>query len=359
MKPRAWDPLGLQLPAILLLVVTFTGCPSGVLPQETATRDVSPDQSRYRPELRSEPPAELLTEGPVGREAPREKRAVPDAGGPDLAVPDKLPSWVPNRKGPWREKLVLAFSSDGQTFQATGRTVALWTSTPSMAVDKRGRLFVIYQYFSHVRREEFDRTAVSYSDDLGKSWSGPRLIDVRSGSRSARGNDPHLVLLADGRLRLYLTSTIPGHRQMLTISAVSTDGFNYTVEAGYRFKASSRLLDPTVVKHSGVWHYYAVSDVMNDWAYHATSANGLDFRAAGKVSLKGVALPGNALSFTDGIRYFAGGPGGVASLLSKDGSTFTLEPGTRLRHGGGDPGVVRLPDGRHAMVTVLPINASP
>ena len=72
--------------------------------------------------------------------------------------------------------------------------------------------------------------------------------------------DPTLVLLPDGKVRLYFTSNKLRDRESLPAihSAISGDGLKYEYEPGVRFSVEGRsVIDCAVVMHKGIFHLYA------------------------------------------------------------------------------------------------------
>ena len=198
---------------------------------------------------------------------------------------------------------------------------------------------------------DFDRIAVLISSDGGKTWSEPQVIEIEGlPERHSRPCDPMLVVLEDGRFRLYFTCSPRCGERPRTLSAISDDGLHFRVEPGDRFAdPENDVLDPAVVFFRGKWHYYAPIQGRRNRAYHAVSEDGLNFRRMSDVDTGDITFLGCAVVDGDRLRFYGTGPGGVRSAISDDGERWTVEEGIRL-DGGADPGVVRLPDGRWLMV---------
>jgi hypothetical protein len=217
--------------------------------------------------------------------------------------------------------------------------------------DGKGRLAAVFQWFPFERREAFDRVAVSFSPDEGKNWSAPQPITVAGLPASyQRPYDPTLVLLGDGRLRLYFTSQARGERGA-THSAVSRDGVHYTFEPGARFQDPERaVVDASVARLGETWHLFAPGTAPGR-ACHATSTDGLRFsRQADIVLPKSESWIGNPL-VDGGLRFYGSGRSGW-SAFSRDGTNWKCEPAGH--RGGGDPAVVRLRDGGYLMISTGP-----
>src|SRR6185503_4190026 len=91
----------------------------------------------------------------------------------------------------------------------------------SLCRDAKGRVVAAYQWFPQMNPAGFDKIAMRTSSDEGKTWSAPKVVTVAGlPDGAARPCDPTLVLLQDGRMRLYFTSH-PSGAKAATYSAVS------------------------------------------------------------------------------------------------------------------------------------------
>ena len=259
--------------------------------------------------------------------------------------------------GPWNNDLKLLRSKDGMEF--TERTPFVERAgVPCLTQDKNGRLIAVFQWFPFERREAFDKVAVVFSEDSGKTWSAPRAIDLDTLPPGCdRAFDPTLVTLADGGFRLYFTSKQDGGNTAI-FSAISKDAIHYTFEPGMRFGVDGEnVVDCSVAKLGDTWHLYAPVPRENARAYHAVSKDGVKFERQAEVSVSGRASwIGNVIAVDDGLRFF--GSGGGWSARSKNGSTWQREDGSRAN--GGDPALWRLKDGSYlAVVTGEPREDAP
>jgi hypothetical protein len=190
--------------------------------------------------------------------------------------------------------------------------------------------------------------------------------------------DPTIVPLADGRVRLYFTS-LRGRRfesdRPAIYSATSTDGLDYTFDAGVRFEVAGRpVIDCAVVLHGGVFHLFAPDNGARldpavapgeepfeerprpGVGYHATSRDGLNFTRVADVHVDGRRRwLGGAQSDGNVITFFGTGepgppepgegpPGGLWLATSADGENWQgiaslavpgADPGAVAAHGGG------------------------
>lgn len=267
-----------------------------------------------------------------------------------------------NRPGPWdNDVLVYRVASGGQaeklgTFERAG--------VPTAARLKEGRLIAAFQNFPTDNDRDFDRVAVAFSDDEGRTWSKPETISV-AGMESglARPFDPTLVPLPDGRVRLYFTSNrSPDFRRSTPAiySAISTNGVHYVFEPGIRFGVEGRVvIDCAVALHQGVFHLL-VSDNgdAQEFAerpqrdepphagtgYHAVSRDGLKFERVADVKLPGVGRwLGNMQSAGGKLVFFGTGQRNWP-VTSADGTNWHSTDQS-MGIPGADPGAVKLRDG--------------
>jgi len=249
--------------------------------------------------------------------------------------------------GPWNNDLKLLRSKDGVEFSERSSFVER-AGVPCFTQEKSGRLLAVFQWFPFDRREAFDKIAVKFSEDSGKTWSAPRVIELDTlPPGHDRAFDPTLVTLPDGRFRLYFTSK-QGPGNTAIFSAISQDAIHYTLEPGMRFGVDGEnVVDCSVAKLGDTWHLYAPVPRENGRAYHAVSKDGLKFEQQVEVSVSGRASwIGNVIAVDDGLRFF--GSGGGWSARSKEGSTWQREDGSRAN--GGDPAPWRLQDGSYLLV---------
>src|SRR6185295_14728125 len=168
---------------------------------------------------------------------------------------------------------------------------------PTLARLKDGRLISAFQHFLKNDDRNFDRVAVRFSSDEGRTWTTASPIVVEGIEAGlARPFDPTLVPLPDGRVRLYFTSNrSPDFRRSTPeiYSAISTNGIHYVFEPGVRFGVDGRIvIDCAAVWHQGVFHLFVpdngtAEDFMSGpqrhepprggRGYHATSSDGLKF----------------------------------------------------------------------------------
>ena len=166
--------------------------------------------------------------------------------------------------------------------------------------------------------------------------------------------DPTLVQLDSGDLRLYFTYHRPGDKQPSLASAKSS-----AIDVAFQYEEGPRVqidgvavLDPAVVLHEDIWHYFAPRhDGDETKSLHATSTDGLAFTLGDDLALE-ISMLGAAVSAEGGIRFYGQGKGGIGSVFSADGNSWLMDDGVRAV--GVDPGVARLNDGHYLMVYGCP-----
>ena len=262
----------------------------------------------------------------------------------------------PPGNGPWNNDLVFMESPDGIRF-GKPRAFVERGGVPSLVIDARGRLVAAFQWFPFDDRAAFDRVAVSTSEDGGATWSAPRPVEFPGLPEGmVRPFDPTLVLLEDGRFRMYFSARGQRDRNPFTASAISGDRFRFEAEPGVRFAVAGRpVIDCAVARLGAGWHYFAPVQDSTGKAYHAVSDDGLAFRRLDDLSLEGDRnWLGCALAVEGGLRFYGSGSGGWTAF-SADGLRWVLDAGART--GGVDPGVAALGGNRFCMVSTGPRRA--
>jgi hypothetical protein len=268
------------------------------------------------------------------------------------------------RPGPWDQDVAAyRVSRDGEaertaTFERAG--------VPTLTRLADGRLLAAHQHFPADFGSGFDKVAVRFSEDGGRTWSAPQIIHLTGLPEGMRFPfDPTLVTLPDGRIRLYFTS-IKGRRLDASppaiYSAISRDGVAYEFEPGVRFAVGGRIvIDCAVVLHRGVFHLFAPDngstgtgepESRDGIGYHATSSDGLAFQRVADVESPGRRRwRGSAQSDGQVITFFGTGMG-LWLATSEDAATWKLAPELRVR--GADPGAVASRDGGFIVVATTP-----
>jgi hypothetical protein len=259
---------------------------------------------------------------------------------------------------PWNRNLEIYRSGDGVNFAKAGTFVER-AGVPNVILDASARLVAVFQWFPFDNRAAFDRVAVAFSGDDGKTWTKPVQMAVNGMPESLmRPFDPTVVQLADGRYRLYITSNERGPQAKPAIySAISSDAVNYEFEPGARFAPADGAVDCSVVFFEGEWHLWAHNQQANTGAgYHATSVDGLAFTQQAMVNVgAGRQWIGNAVVYRYALRYFGSGRDGIWWAASADGANWELATAPGIT--AGDPSAVVLGSGEVVLIVVGDVRA--
>ncbi|WP_395749005.1 exo-alpha-sialidase [Prosthecobacter sp.] len=264
--------------------------------------------------------------------------------------------------GPWNnDVIVYRVRSEGgfeklSSFERAG--------VPTLARMADGRLIAAHQHFPENDPASFDKVAIHFSSDEGKTWTPAVVMKLNGLPTGMRFPfDPTLVPLPDGRVRMYFTS-LQGRRFDEDLprihSAISKDGIEYEFEPGVRFSIEGRsVIDCAVALHQGVFHLFSPDNgeqpksrgrpsqgpemrPTDGVGYHATSTDGLNFTRAEDVKVEGRRRwLGNAQSDGKVITFFGSGEG-VFTAKSADGRDWQVS--TRFPVMGADPGAVAAKD---------------
>jgi hypothetical protein len=262
---------------------------------------------------------------------------------------------VVTENGPWRTGLRIAASSSPTAFSGFTSWVPQ-AGVASLVALPGGRVIGVFQWFPFDDLAAFDRVAVVFSSDSGRTWTAPRRIVVQGFPDTLqRPFDPTLTVTADGRLRLYFTSSrTDAGRVSGTLgfySAIGTDGVTYTFEPGARFVAPRSAVDCAVLRWNNQWHLVAPVGAPDEGGYHAVSSDGLAFTRLPDISTRGTPFNvlGNLTIVNGGMRFYGSSPQGVwyADYASASGwNAPTLLNGVM----GGDPAIVEAAPGRWLLV---------
>jgi len=269
------------------------------------------------------------------------------------------PSYSQNN-GPWNSPLNMAWSSDGTQFTNTS-IFQDSSGVPCVVRWKGDTLICAFQWFRQpMNSPSWDRVAVKFSYDAGKTWEEPIPI-VISGLPTTyqRPFDPTLAVLNADSLRIYYSSsdgfTPMGLDALVnTYSAVSTDGIHYVFEQNARFDHPTRpVIDPAILYFNGQWHYSAPAGAPQDGTFHATSADGLQFtQQANYSSDASHNWTGNLmLNQTNEMRFYGSGQR-IWHNSTTDGFTWKGFTNTNLQ--GGDPSIIKINDTSYLAIYVGP-----
>src|SRR2546425_2306368 len=105
--------------------------------------------------------------------------------------------------------LRFATSADGLTFADTGDALIQGAAAPDLVRLPSGNLLAIFDCAPSSRHADRMLMAVCRSSDDGRTWSAPRPVRLRGGgSNGLHGGHGDLLVMPDGRLRLYFSTRV-------------------------------------------------------------------------------------------------------------------------------------------------------
>jgi hypothetical protein len=239
--------------------------------------------------------------------------------------------------GPWNHRVMSASSSVGLTW-VKDENIADQASVPDAVLDNDNniRIYYIDWYNGHV-------ISVALSHD-GINWIYKKTTiqgEVAGSQSGISPVDPDIVLLPDGRYRLFYMYAGKIY------SAISNYGINFVKESGVRFQGESGeiWMDPDVVKMGDVWRMFTWKQVGTGNEVIGTVSNdGLNFTKENVLTTVGNISC--TIPVTGGYRmYYV--ESDIRSAFSSDGRNWVSE-GLRLENAA-DPTVIRLPNGAYKM----------
>lgn len=266
--------------------------------------------------------------------------------------PATQPAFPPQQgQGPYFHQVYSASSAGGLNWAFDDILLLDHASVPAAVVTPEGNLRIYY----------VDASTAPENANCAESNDGGRTFTVLectiAGMTASKAVDPSIVLLDDGRYRLYFYGSAAGDPGTLIehsiYSAISEDGIHFTEEA--EVFTYPGLVDPDVFWNGQEWLMYVFA--LNQGTIAAHSADGLSFQYLGLLNPQdwGTTAP---VHLEDGsLRLYAFNQpqaSMIASFRSTDGISWTQEDGVRLIAPEGyhitDPFVVQLPDGSWKMV---------
>jgi predicted GH43/DUF377 family glycosyl hydrolase len=231
---------------------------------------------------------------------------------------------------PLQNRLLMATSTDGLNFKKLDKVAYNFADVPDAVVVPGGGVFLCFQ---GIQEPLQDVILVGRSADGITNWTFQPVKIAGIETWLVRPCDPDVVV-RNGVFRLYFTGDPLNDRIPETYSAVSTDGINFTLEAGVRFSGGDHsVLDPSLLWIGDTLHYFAggASPTQN---WHALSVDGLGFTRIEDLSIRGIMMS-NGINTNKGYRFY-GFPNkpppemNIQSASSSDGRVWSLDPGIRL-----------------------------
>ena len=170
---------------------------------------------------------------------------------------------------------------------------------------------------------------VAISKDEGQTW---QQGSVQFDSLVPGAADPDVVVLPDGKIRLYFVvfedvenkTVVPTN---MVKSATSSDGVNFSLESGERLKYSN-LTDPDVVKIGNSWFMYFSQGAK---LLAAISSNGLSFKY--QKDIRSLGSVSSTVKITEETYRQFYCNNGIKSATSIDGLSWKDDAGYRLKPG--------------------------
>lgn len=342
--PAPNTPLPTQEPAT---TVPRQETPTTAVPSTSSERiaQMTPDQLRC---VATQIGKERIPQIQKGDTASSEEAAVIEACFKDatahLSKQPTPPAEATKENPVFNDETWITSSSDGIKWQVP---VLLDTaaSVPEILALPDGSLIAMWCSFKDKPARFQEKLAVARLPKGANEWVLEGTITIPG---AAEANitfvDPDLLLLPDGRIRLYAYNIQTDRGEHAIVSAISNDnGQTFTLEEGMRF-TSTKMWDPNVViLPDGSYRMYYNGD---DAIRSASSQDGLSFTAdAGERWIRG-AIPG-ALVEGDTI-WLYGCEKGISRRKSRDGLEFSQTEQVNLQAQAGaffcDPSITKSTD---------------
>ena len=266
-----------------------------------------------------------------------------------------------NNKGPWNRDLAISTSKNGRHFSKS-KIFFPRGGVPNIIKNKEGHLLAAFQWFSMDYFKSFDKVAISVSKDQGDTWSIPKEVVFNGLSENLmRPFDPTLLLLPDGRIRMYFTSNTLLRGRVngapAIYSAISSDGFTYQIEDGVRLQVENKkVIDCAVAYFKGKYHLISPVNKEKGTAYYAISNDGLNFELQKNLKLGNNNWLGAMIVIDDTLFFYGTGKGGWIAKTS-NGKDWTLLDDTRYH--GADPGVVQVSNSHFILLSTGALTSYP
>lgn len=249
-----------------------------------------------------------------------------------------------SQNSPYYHQVFSATSSDGLNWDKQNVLLLDHYSVPGAVTDTNGTIFLYAVYFASTSATE--ALMVASSTD-GITFSGTQGVNI-TGSTVTKRVDPTATLLPDGSIRVFYLDFDTQPTQYIH-SATSTDGINFTEDAGIRFTKES-ITDPDVfLMGDSIWVMYVSCWANGLELIRATSTDGLTFTEDTSFSFNDGGICAT-FQFDSIYRTYYCGSDGIKSAASTDSKNLLTETGTRITQSSiCDPTVTRLTDSTYIM----------
>lgn len=260
-------------------------------------------------------------------------------------------------------RLLTATSADGITYTATNTLIMDQSNVPDLVMDAKGW---IYLYFAGaVLGTQKNTVGLAISTDNGKTWTF-KNVALTGNDQIKKYGDPDVIILPDGRFRMFVTCQPTPGSKIGIIYADSFDGVNFTYKGVAATVAGDDVLDSSTFLVGDVWHMYTLNS-KNLILWHFTSKDATTFTLVGQESFKaGNAeyVLSNGYSLSNGSYRMIGfsiPEKNFRSFVTTNGLQWTLEPTIPMKYTPGspvegtyikDPSILKMPDGSYFMVYV-------
>lgn len=265
-----------------------------------------------------------------------------------------------DKNGPWNRDLLLFSSTNGTTWENEDVFVEA-AGVPSITSMENGTLVAAFQWFPVESPENFDKVAISMSQDGGKTWSDPIPATFEDlPNEYQRPFDPTVVRAEDGTIRMFFTSS-PSENKIFNdtvaiYSATSEDGLTYTFESGTRLDSEGVAnFDSAAALFNNTWYLSTPKNIPGEstgGTYLATSTDGINFEEQeGYEETNGYNWTGNLVIMNELLTFFGtASPGNIWYTQSSNGVSWSEKTLTNVR--GGDPAVIQTEEGTWIMIAV-------
>jgi len=237
-----------------------------------------------------------------------------------------------------------ATSTDGVSFMADDRILLEHASVPDAILRPDGSVWVYFVNGNPGQHAIF--IAERQPDGTLETIDCVRL----DGAINGNAVDPDIVLLPDGRYRLYYFQgwfveggPPPPDQPHPMYSAISDDGVHFTVE-GVGLSLDGGGTDPTVARWDDDTWLMTVTHP--DGVLLATSPDGVAFTLTGQTFDQGIS---ELWRFEDRVRLYVTGMSGFQIHESTDGGEEWSELSSMVRILGADPSMLRETDGTYTL----------